>query len=236
VNSEPRENWERYWRDLPNAPGTAIWDSAAEVTVAAQLPWFDKYFSAELPVLDIGCGNGTQTRFLAGRFPRVLGLDFAPAAIEQARGQSGDSRAEFREFDLTDRDAARTLHAELGDCNIYLRGVLHQMPDEARPDAAASLAELLGSTGHLFAVELNTAAGRDIQAALAQGPDAVPKLKRVFAYGLTPAAWGEGGLEAVLERGGIRILDAGATTLYTTDRLAGGEPLNLPMSFVIGTR
>ncbi|HVK21565.1 MAG TPA: class I SAM-dependent methyltransferase [Actinokineospora sp.] len=228
-----RTNWQSYWSDLPQEPGLPVWDSSGKVTATAQLPLFQPHFAEGLPVLDIGCGNGTQTAALAAEFPKVIGMDFAPAAIDHARALQADSRADFREFDLADSAAATDMHEELGDTNIYMRGVLHQMPDELRASAVASLRTLLGSTGHLFAVELHPSASLTMQAALGQSPDAVPKLQRVFRYGLTPAAWQEGKLESLLDGGGIDIVDTGMITLHATDTLPNGDILDLPMAYVV---
>ncbi|UVS77395.1 class I SAM-dependent methyltransferase [Actinokineospora sp. UTMC 2448] len=227
------DNWESYWRDLPRERGLPVWDSDGAVTATAQLPVFRPYFDAALPVLDIGCGNGTQTAALAEHFPRVIGMDFAQSAIEHARTLQAGTTATFRTFDLTDADAARAVHDELGDVNVYLRGVLHQMPDEDRPQAAAALSVLLGDSGHAFAVELAPSASASMKTALGQSPDAVPKLQRVFRYGLTPAAWDEGKLDAVLDGAGMAVVARGEVPLHGTDRLPDGSPLRLPMVYVV---
>ncbi|MGH3864516.1 class I SAM-dependent methyltransferase [Actinokineospora sp.] len=228
-----RTNWESFWHDLPREKGLPVWDSDGAITATAQLSLFQHHFAEGLPVLDIGCGNGTQTAALAATFPRVLGMDFAPAAIEHARSLQADSPAEFREFDLGDTTRAAELHEELGDVNVYMRGVLHQMPDEIRVDAVASLSTLLGGSGHLFAAELAPSAAQTIQSALGQSADAVPKLQRVFRYGLTPASWQDGKFEALLDGAGIDIVDSGSITLHGTDTLPSGDQLDLPMNYVV---
>ncbi len=226
-------NWQNFWSDLPQESGLAVWDSSPSVTATAQLPLFQPHFDAGLPVLDIGCGNGTQSAALAEHYGRVLGLDFAPAAIDHAQRLQAGAGVEFRTFDLADTAAAGALHDELGDVNIYMRGVLHQMPDERRADAAASLAALLGSAGRLFAVELAPAAGLVIKSAIEQSSDAVPKMRHVFKHGLTPAAWVEGKLEAVLADAAIEVLASGKIVLQGTDTLPNGDRLDLPMNFVV---
>ncbi|MBI1735736.1 MAG: methyltransferase domain-containing protein [Candidatus Rokubacteria bacterium] len=45
-------------------------------------------FGSAQSVLDIGCGTGHFTRWLAGRVPRVVGLDRAPAMLAEARRRS----------------------------------------------------------------------------------------------------------------------------------------------------
>jgi SAM-dependent methyltransferase len=42
-------------------------------------------FAVAQSALDIGCGTGHFTRWLAGRVPRVVGLDRAPAMLAEAR-------------------------------------------------------------------------------------------------------------------------------------------------------
>ncbi|HET7570610.1 MAG TPA: class I SAM-dependent methyltransferase [Gammaproteobacteria bacterium] len=58
--------------------------------------------------LDVGCGTGTQSIWLAGQGFSVLGVDVAPLAIEKARAKAADAgedcRFEVRDF-LNDRIA-----------------------------------------------------------------------------------------------------------------------------------
>lgn len=42
-------------------------------------------FAAAQSALEVGCGTGHFTRWLAGRIPHVLGLDRAPAMLAEAR-------------------------------------------------------------------------------------------------------------------------------------------------------
>jgi SAM-dependent methyltransferase len=52
-------------------------------------------------VLDIGCGTGEHTILLTGLGYDVLGVDFAPAAIEQARANAAERCADAR-FEVAD--------------------------------------------------------------------------------------------------------------------------------------
>lgn len=83
--------------------------------------------------MDLGCGNGTQTRYLATRFARAVGVDLSDAAIDHARRATAGPSAEFEQLDLTDTDAVRDLHGRLGDSNVYMRAVIHQSEPAARP-------------------------------------------------------------------------------------------------------
>ena len=47
-------------------------------------------------VLEVGCGTGTNASWLARQGFSVLGVDFAPLAIEQARAKAADASLECR--------------------------------------------------------------------------------------------------------------------------------------------
>jgi 2-polyprenyl-3-methyl-5-hydroxy-6-metoxy-1,4-benzoquinol methylase len=56
-------------------------------------------------LLDVGCGTGRTSRYLASRGARVLGIDFSAKAIEIAMRQSSGDNPEFKVqsvFDLDD--------------------------------------------------------------------------------------------------------------------------------------
>lgn len=46
--------------------------------------------------LDIGCGTGTNAIWLAGQGFPMLGIDFAPLAIEKARAKAADAKLDCR--------------------------------------------------------------------------------------------------------------------------------------------
>jgi len=51
--------------------------------------------------LDLGCGTGTNVRYLAEHGWQATGLDFVPAAIAQARRRLGPLPADLRVADVT---------------------------------------------------------------------------------------------------------------------------------------
>jgi SAM-dependent methyltransferase len=77
--------WERWWSDVNDSPGEVVWDAAAS-DLAADLEVFGDWFDPDLPVLDLGCGDGRQTRFLAQHFKTVIRVDISPSAIRHAAG------------------------------------------------------------------------------------------------------------------------------------------------------
>ena len=108
-----REAWDGYWREVTPQPGAAFWDSTPDQAVKRELPLFQGVFDLQLPLIDVGCGNGTQTRGLADAFPRVIGVDVSEEALGGARLHHGAANVD-------------------GDANLYLRGVLHQLHIEDR--------------------------------------------------------------------------------------------------------
>ena len=86
-----------YWLGMTN------WDSdetPREVQEAVQ--------AGDIPpgaALDLGCGTGTNTIFMAKQGRQAIGLDFVPEAIKKARSkarQAGvDGRAQFQMADVT---------------------------------------------------------------------------------------------------------------------------------------
>ncbi len=52
-------------------------------------------------VLDIGCGKGRNSIFLAKKGIGVVGIDFVPEAVADAESRVGEEHIEFRVMDLT---------------------------------------------------------------------------------------------------------------------------------------
>lgn len=136
--------WESFWEDAPDGPGAVFWDADPSVTAERHLPHFEGHFDPGLPLVDLGCGNGTQTRFLARHYRRVIGVDLAHAAVARARREDPYGEAAYQRLDGADPEARR-LHDELGDANVYMRGVLHQCEPADRGRLVAGIAAPPGS-------------------------------------------------------------------------------------------
>ncbi|QCX80025.1 hypothetical protein C9F11_32195 [Streptomyces sp. YIM 121038] len=237
VTSRYREAWEGFWSEAPEDEGAVFWDAEPALTVGLHLALFEPHVAAPgLPVVDVGCGNGTQTRFLADRFPRVLGLDLAAAAIEHARRADPAGQAEYRQLDAAEKSTAEQLHAELGDVNVYVRGVLHQCEPADRGPLAESLATLIGERGRVFVVELAEAAG-PVLAGLARSADGPPpKLAPIFAHGLTPAEVADAELLDHVHAARLTILASGEIPLTTTEFTSDGTRIELPSTWLVAGR
>lgn len=173
VSEGHREAWEGFWAAASGAPGEALWDADPSLASVPHSKLLLPYADASLPVVDLGCGNGTQTRALATLFPRAIGVDLSHAAIGHARRADTEGVAEFARLDLVDGEAVRALHERIGDTNVYMRAVIHQSEPGARPAVAAAVAELVGEKGRAFVTE-PTPAAKDVIRRAAAGPGGPP--------------------------------------------------------------
>ncbi|MEV7241825.1 class I SAM-dependent methyltransferase [Streptomyces sp. NPDC003236] len=233
VSDNYRNSWESYWRETADGTGEAIWDSDPSLSAEPHSELLLPYADTGRTIVDLGCGNGTQTRFLATRFARAVGVDLSHAAVEHARRASDGGPVEFQQLDLTDGGAVRELHERLGDTHVYMRAVIHQSEPHARAAVAAAVAELLGTDGRAFVVEL-TSGSRDVLKQAAGGPEGPgPKLRRVFHHGLKPADADDEEVPRLLGEAGLEILATGETTVPQTEHLPDGTRIDLPARWFV---
>ena len=86
-------------------------------------------------VLDVGCGTGEHTILLTRLGYDVLGIDFAPEAVEQARGNA-EAKGVAARFEVAD---AMNLPDEPGYDTIVDSALFHIFDDADRPKYVASL-------------------------------------------------------------------------------------------------
>jgi SAM-dependent methyltransferase len=220
---------------LPAEAGAALWDSLPELTAARHLPLFRNHLDPLLPLVDIGCGSGRQTQWLAQHFERVIGLDIAEAAVALADRTHPAPNVTYRCADLLDQHVATALHAELGDANIYMRCVLHQLAPAKRTTMLKSIELFLGRSGHIFAQELTRRTGWYVKELLDSG-EPLPKMAELaarFGFGARYAPAQDGELRQLLERCGLVVVADGDIPLQSTENDSGGRPLELPTSYVV---
>ncbi|MFE0720974.1 class I SAM-dependent methyltransferase [Streptomyces rochei] len=237
VTSRYRMAWESFWSEAPEGQGAVFWDAEPMLTAGRHLAHFEPHLvDPGLPMIDLGCGNGTQTRYLAERFGHVVGADLSAAALDHARRADPAGRAVYRQLDATDKAEAQTLHAELGDANVYVRGVLHQCEPDDRQPLADALATLLGDRGRAFLVEPSQES-KTILRDLAQGPAGPPaKLAPVLRHGLTPGAAPDEAVPEHLRAAGLSVLASGELPLISTEYTGDGTRIELPSAWVVAGR
>lgn len=231
----PRRQWECFWRTVERTgrDGQVVWDAAAERAAALDLWRFRRHLDDSLPLLDLGCGNGRQTRFLARRFDYVLGADLSPAAVELARRESG-GEVDFRVLDAARPDEAEALHAELGDVNIYLRSVFHGVPRADRADFVRSLEILLGTRGILYMVEPTQGT---LRVFLAVGGDTASGLPQVvedsIRHGMRPPGFRPKDRDTHLSETRWEVLDEGEDVAIHTILEVDGHEVRLPARYLV---
>ncbi|MGW2834519.1 class I SAM-dependent methyltransferase [Streptomyces sp. NPDC001286] len=237
VTSRYREAWEGFWREAPEDEGAVFWDAEPALTAGVHLGLFAPHLvDSGLAMVDLGCGNGTQTRFLADRFRHVVGADLSPAAVEHARHADPAGQATYRVLDAVEKNETETLHAELGDANVYMRGVLHQTEPDDRQAMVDGIATLVGERGRAFLVELSETA-KPVLLGLAQSPSGPPpKLAPVFRHGLAPGEVADDDVPGYLAAAGLTVLAAGELPLVTTEFTSDGTRIELPSKWLVAGR
>ena len=100
-------------------------------------------------VLEIGCGTGKNTKFLAGIGERVHSLDFSAGMIEKAKQRVPDANVTFEIADITKRWPADDQLYDLVVCNLVLEHV------EELPFIFGEAARVLIAGGKFFVCELH---------------------------------------------------------------------------------
>lgn len=145
-------------------------------------------------VLDVGCGLGEHTILLTALDYDVLGVDFAPNAIEQARANAAAKGVDAR-FEVRD---ALALDAEPGYDTVVDSALFHVFGDDAdRARYVASLHRAIRPGGVLHLLALSDA-GRGFGPQVRE--DAV---RAAFASG-----WELEALDTVTYRGVVTLMVA----------------------------
>lgn len=116
--------------------------------------------------LDIGCGTGLNTLFLAGQGLCAIGFDLSGQAISLAKQRLKDSGRQDRprpggEAYFVQADVSRLPVDRLGAAYALDIGCLHSLPDHLRPSYAAGVQRGLKSGGyfHLYVFDRNVCDG-----------------------------------------------------------------------------
>ena len=225
-------SWESFWSTSTGAPGEIFWDADPSHASQQDLALFRSSMDPQLPLIDLGCGNGTQTRFLADHFAKVIGTEISPAAVQIAQTKHAAPNVSYRVLDVLSPDDAQTLHEEMGDANVYMRAVLHQLSPADHVTAIQSIERLLGRRGVLYLVELSSAAEPFFAQLISQyGPP--PGLARVFQHQITPGMVNENDLDVLFPADRFTLLRTGPSHIQTVHTLPTGDVVKVPAFYAI---
>ena len=225
-------SWESFWSSSTETPGEIFWDADPAHAAQQDLVLFQSYADPQLPIIDLGCGNGTQTRFLGDHFAKVIGTEISPAAVEISRTKNAAPNISYRILDVLCPADAQALHDEIGDANLYMRTVLHQLSPADHAAAIQSIERLLGVKGVLYLIELSSAA-EPYFAQLITQYGLPPGLARVFQHEITPGMLNENDLEALFPPDRFTVLRTGKSRIHTVHTLPTGEVAKVPAFYAI---
>jgi SAM-dependent methyltransferase len=233
---------DRFWAGIRRTGpgGEVLWDAASADELDRVRAHALAHMPADLPVVDVGCGNGRFSRLLAGSFPQVLGIDVSAHAVRRAKDESGDvDNVMCRVLDATAAGAGKQLFDELGEANVFMRGVLHVLDDGQRERAVAHLRDLIGQRGVVYFAETNYA-GDPLDQLVAQGTTAttMPEpIRKCVAAGLKPPRhFGEAQLAGLFPCAYWETLDSGSMTMHGVPLAAKGEFEYIPGFYAIVRR
>lgn len=165
----PRDHhiaWDRFWSGVKTtgATGDVLWDSGSDHEMQGYLGRLCLHLDPGLPVVDIGCGNGSFTRQLAWHFPHAVGVDVSDHAVRRARTESaGLTNVSYAVRDMTAPGAGSGLGGELhvlgaggqagAGANVFIRGVLHVLGERDRYALAENVRAITGVNGRVFLAE-----------------------------------------------------------------------------------
>jgi SAM-dependent methyltransferase len=239
---EVDRHWENYWRTIQSTGrgGQVLWDNEPERASAEDLPRFRPHIlHPSLPLLDFGCGNGRQTRYLASHFDRVIGTDVSPSAVAKAREETpAAQKIEYRVLNGLKPEDAHAFHDEFGDVNIYMRTVLHVLQDEDKPRFAECLAILLGERGTLYQIELSLCALDYFRTLPGNSPSGLPEhVHNVIRTGATSVGFDPIQRPRVYPDSKWEVVDHGDQVTINTVPLYHGDEGKVPANyFILRTR
>lgn len=138
-----RKYWEKAWIDEQQSPETLSTALPSEIQQAVS----DDWLKAGCSVLDIGCGRGQISAWLAEQGYEVVGGELADAAVELARQHFGDvgKNLSYRQLDIC------AAEPEPGRFDAAVdRGCFHGIPDNLKAKYVDNVALWLRKNGRLL--------------------------------------------------------------------------------------
>ncbi|MFG2042949.1 class I SAM-dependent methyltransferase [Dactylosporangium sp. NPDC048998] len=230
---DQRRAWQRYWSRVRD--GEIFWDAGERAEAEALAARLRAHADLTLPIIDLGCGNGGQIGTLTQLAPRVIGIDGAAAAITRASATAGEG-VEFRVGDAAEDGLGERLHAEFGDVNVHIRGMLHIVGPKACSAVVRNVAAMLGTRGTAYVCETNIG-GNPLDLLRLQGITGTgipPAMRSVITAGVRrPRHFGQAEVAAHFPPEGWRVLESGPAVIYAVPLRAGGPLVEVPAHYAI---
>jgi SAM-dependent methyltransferase len=121
--------------------------------------------------LDLGCGTGTTTVYMASKGWEATGVDFVPRAIRTARAKT-ERASVGAMFFVGDVTRLHELAIEPGFDLLFDQGCFHSLPEAAQPAYAQEISRMArpGATYLLYAF----------------GPQPADRRRPFFPHGVSP--------------------------------------------------
>jgi SAM-dependent methyltransferase len=140
--TDRRTAWERQWKHRRGEEFHWYLSEAPEELVRL----VERADRPRGAALDVGCGNGVATAFLAGHFHPAVGLDIAHAATVQARDLAAQREVEAA---FIVAEAPRLPFRDQSFGLVFDRGCLQAIPRQAWPTYFSEVSRLLAPGGML---------------------------------------------------------------------------------------
>lgn len=149
-NNERRATWEARYRSGPRP-----WDTGITPPEVVNF-WQNHSPVPDGLAIDIGCGTGTNTAYLAGLGLRAVGLDLSLNALLLGRQRRATLPLPVQQrVHLAQADVSRLPFTNAGSIYMLDIGCFHAIPSNARLDYANGVVENLAPGGyfHLYAFD-----------------------------------------------------------------------------------
>ncbi|WP_247827550.1 class I SAM-dependent methyltransferase [Arthrobacter antioxidans] len=232
---DPAVAWEGYWRGIraTGTQGEVLWDTDIGPEAEQYATSMQASMDFALPVLDVGCGNGRWTRWLAPRFPAAVGVDVAESAVQRARQEAdGEHTISFRTLDLTQPGTGHMLHEEYGDMNVFVRGVFHVLRGPQREQLARNLHSVAGRHGRVLLTETNyRGSPLSYMQSLGATPGSIPLPLRKAIGGIpVPGRFGPEERRAAFPEAAWQVVDDAPVTIEAVP-MGGNATTGIPGYF-----
>lgn len=233
VPRHPDRLWDAFWLGISEGSLSepVIWNAARGEETDRHLELAAGRLNTALPVVDIGCGHGSISRRLTEVFPSVVGIDVSRAAVAAAGTANPDmTRLTFRALDATQEGAVTALSRELGDVNVFVRGVFHVLSRRRQRRLVRSIESLLGSQGRIYLVESNVPGGalNYLRGLGASGLRIPGPLRQAISTLPKPGHFGPAERSRVFPEARWALVAEGPAGLDTVPMEPGGPPGRVP--------